>query len=152
MRREMEISEKSVSSSWSELSITTSTSAALRPLTPWPPAKITSCIDWPRTASGLCSPSAHSTASVMFDLPLPFGPTTTLMPGPKVRPVRSGKDLKPFIVIDFRCMAYGTAVSRSSRVASAVRAASCSDSFLERPLPVPSVSPPTSATVSNSRS
>src|SRR5919109_1160459 len=27
-----------------------------------------SCIVWPRTASGLCSPSAHSTASVTFDL------------------------------------------------------------------------------------
>ena len=83
MRREMQISEKSVSRTPSELSITTSTSAVLRPLTPWPPAKITSCIDWPRTASGLCSPSAHSTASVMFDLPLPFGPTTTLTPGPR---------------------------------------------------------------------
>ena len=58
----------------SALSMTTSTSAALEPLTPWPPAKITSFIVWPRTASGLCSPSAHSTASVMFDLPEPFGP------------------------------------------------------------------------------
>ena len=36
----------------SELSITTSTSAALRDGTPWPPAKITSFIVWPRTASG----------------------------------------------------------------------------------------------------
>ena len=105
MRREIEISENSESSRPSELSITTSTSAALRPLTPWPPAKITSCIVCPRTASGLCSPSAHSTASVMFDLPLPFGPTITLMPGPKSSRVRSGKDLKPFSVIDFRCMA-----------------------------------------------
>ena len=34
------------------LSITTSTSAALRACTPWPPAKITSCIVCPRTASG----------------------------------------------------------------------------------------------------
>ena len=34
---------------------------------PCPPAKITSFIVWPRTASGLCSPSAQSTASVMLD-------------------------------------------------------------------------------------
>src|SRR2546426_11007437 len=45
---------------------------------------------------------AHSTASVTFDLPDPFGPTTTLTPGPKSSRVRSGKDLKPFSVSDFR--------------------------------------------------
>jgi hypothetical protein len=31
-----------------------------------------------------------------------FGPTTTLTPGPNSMRVRSGKDLKPFSVIDFR--------------------------------------------------
>src|ERR1700733_12751220 len=86
----------------SELSSTISTSAALRACTPRPPPKITSCIDWPLTASGDCSPIAHSTASVTLDLPDPFGPTTTLTPGPKSRCVRSGKDLKPFNVSDFR--------------------------------------------------
>ena len=55
-----------------------------------------------RTASGDCSPIAHRTASVTFNLPEPFGPTTTLTPGPKSRCVRSGKDLKPFNVSDFR--------------------------------------------------
>ena len=89
----------------SSLSITTSTSAKRRRLWPLPPAKIMSCIVWPRTASGLCSPSAHSTASVMFDLPHPLGPTITLTPGENTSRVRSGKDLKPFIVIDFRCIA-----------------------------------------------
>ena len=39
-----------------------------------------------------------------LDLPEPFGPTTTLTPGPKSRRVRSGNDLKPFSVSDFRCM------------------------------------------------
>src|SRR6059058_2854031 len=63
-----------------------------------------SCIDWPRTARGLCSPSAQSTASVMLDLPLPLGPTITLTPEPNSRRVRSGKDLKPLTVIDFRYM------------------------------------------------
>jgi hypothetical protein len=84
--------------------MTTSTSAALEPLMPWPPAKITSFMDWPRTASGLCSPSAHSTASVMLDLPEPLGPTTTPTPGEKSSLVRCGKDLKPFMEIDLRCM------------------------------------------------
>src|SRR3712207_4322027 len=64
---------------------------------------MTSCIDWPRTASGDCSPIAHRTASVTLDLPEPFGPTTTEMPVPKSRRVRSGKDLKPLSVSDLRC-------------------------------------------------
>jgi hypothetical protein len=63
-----------------------------------------SCIVCPRTLSGLCSPSAHSTASVMFDLPQPLGPTITLTPGEKTNRVRSGKDLKPLIVIELRCI------------------------------------------------
>ena len=103
-RRTIEISEKSVGSAPSELSITTSTSAAPEPPTPWPPAKITSFIVWPRTASGLCSPSAQSTPSVMFDLPEPFGPTITDTPGPNSSFVREGKDLKPFMAIDLRCI------------------------------------------------
>ena len=88
----------------SELSSTTSTSAARDGPRPSPPAKIMSCIAWPRTFSGLCSPSAQSTASVTFDLPQPFGPTMTLTPGEKTSRVRSGKDLKPLIVIELRCM------------------------------------------------
>src|SRR5947208_12878823 len=64
----------------------------------------------PRTASGLCSPRAQSTASVMFDLPHPFGPTITLTPGEKTRRVRSGNDLKPLIEIELRCMAIGGCV------------------------------------------
>jgi hypothetical protein len=64
-------------------------------------------IDWPRTLSGLCSPRAHSTASVMFDFPEPLGPTITLTPGEKTSRVRSGKDLKPLIVIELRCISGG---------------------------------------------
>ena len=93
-----------MSSAPSWLSITTSTSAAFEPCTPCAPAKITSFIDWPRTASGDCSPSAHSTASVMFDLPEPFGPTTTDTPVPNSSLVRFGKDLKPFMEIERRCI------------------------------------------------
>jgi hypothetical protein len=40
----------------------------------------------------------------MFDLPDPFGPTTTETPGENSRRVRSGKDLKPLSVTDFRCI------------------------------------------------
>src|ERR1700728_4040029 len=98
----IEISLRGRSTVPSELSSTISTSAALRACTPRPPPKITSCIDCPLIASGDCSPIAHNTASVTFDLPDPFGPTTTLTPGPKSRWVRSGKDLKPFKVSDFR--------------------------------------------------
>src|ERR1700744_483157 len=68
---------------------------------------MTSCIEWPRTAIGDCSPSAHRTASVTFDLPEPFGPTITLTPGANSSRVRSGNDLKPLSVVDFRCTATG---------------------------------------------
>src|SRR6202007_206432 len=99
----------------SALSSTISTSALERGCTPAPPPKITSCIDEPRTASGDCSPIAHSTASVMLDLPEPFGPTTTLTPGPKSSCVRSGKDLKPFSVSDLRRIASLQALHRHAR-------------------------------------
>src|SRR5204863_5379625 len=79
-------------------------SAAERACTPRPPPKMTSRIDCPRTARGDCSPIAHRTASVTFDLPDPLGPTTTETPGPKSSFVRSGKDLKPLRVSDLRCM------------------------------------------------
>src|SRR5215213_2638558 len=72
-----------------------------------------SCIVWPRTAKGLCSPSAHRTPSVMFDLPHPLGPTITLTPGENRSLVRSGKDLKPLIVIELRCTA-GSWVARDA--------------------------------------
>ena len=103
-RRTIETSPTGRSNPPEALSSTTSTSASERACTPWPPAKITSCIDWPRTATGDCSPIAHSTASVMLDLPEPFGPTITDTPGAKVSFVRSGNDLKPLRLIELRCM------------------------------------------------
>src|ERR1700759_947910 len=81
---------------------TSSTSAWPPACRPGAPPKMTSCIDWPRIAPGDCSPSAHSTASVTLDLPEPLGPTMTLTPGPNSSLVRSGKDLKPLTVMDFR--------------------------------------------------
>ena len=98
---------------------------------------------------GLCSPSAQSTASVMFDLPEPFGPTITLTPGEKVSRVRSGKDLKPFRLIAFRYIEVGRvaedrreASRRLGRIPASLRnfssarcAAACSASFLLLPEP-----------------
>src|SRR5690349_24217832 len=66
-----------------------------------------SCIDWPRTASGLCSPIDQRTASVIFDLPQPLGPTMTLTPGANSSLVRSGNDLNPLMVIELRCTGFG---------------------------------------------
>src|SRR5687767_8180846 len=66
-----------------------------------------SCIDWPRTDRGLCSPRAQRTASVTFDLPQPLGPTITLTPGANSRCVRSGNDLNSLIEIELRCIRGG---------------------------------------------
>jgi len=40
----------------------------------------------------------------MFDLPEPFGPTTTATPGSRRTSTGSGKDLKPRILIERRYM------------------------------------------------
>ena len=139
--------------------MTISTSAALRACTPRPPPKMTSRIDWPRTASGDCSPIAHSTASVMFDLPEPLGPTTTETPGAKSSLVRSGKDLKPLSVTERRCIGY---VDSSSATTRGVHAGAATPARSARPparrasssapTPRPTGSPATDATTSNVRS
>src|SRR3954452_21091775 len=105
----------------SPLSLVTSTSAARRWLIPLTPAEITSCIEAPRIAPGLCSPSAQSTASVMLLLPEPLGPTMTLTPGENSRVVRSGKDLNPFIEIDLRYICPLLASPEGSRPARTQR-------------------------------
>src|SRR3954464_722728 len=115
--RTVEISPAGRSSLPDALSSTTSTSASERACTPCAPAKITSCIDCPRTATGDCSPIAHSTASVMLDLPEPFGPTITDTPGENVSRVRSGNDLTPFSEIELRC----TSSHRRERFQSRLR-------------------------------
>ena len=67
------------------------------------PAKMTSSILPPRSALAPCSPSTQAMASTTLDLPEPFGPTTAVMPGSKRSVVADAKDLKPFMVRDFRC-------------------------------------------------
>ena len=65
---------------------------------------MTSSMAWPRRFLALRSPSTHRTASEMFDLPDPLGPTTAVMPGSSVSALRSAKDLKPLRPRDFRSM------------------------------------------------
>src|SRR5271170_5781354 len=66
------------------------------------PAKMTSSILPPRSVLALCSPSTQLTPSRRFDLPQPFGPTTTAIPWPGTcTSVRSQNDLNPRIWIFF---------------------------------------------------
>ena len=58
---------------------------------------MTSSIFEPRMFLVDISPRTQRTASVIFDFPLPLGPTTTVMPRLKFRTVLSGKDLNPCI-------------------------------------------------------
>src|ERR1700722_9779252 len=66
------------------------------------PAKMTSSIFDERTVRGPWAPRTQATASTTFDLPLPFGPTTTVTPGSNCNVEGSANDLKPFRVSDFR--------------------------------------------------
>ena len=51
-----------------------------------------------------CSkPAAQTMASATFDLPEPFGPTTTATPGSRLTSTASGNDLKPRSLIERRC-------------------------------------------------
>src|SRR5512133_3328116 len=84
------------------LSKVSSTSAEPLARRPSLPAKMTSCMDEPRTVVGLCSPSAQMTASARLLLPLPLGPMITPTPGSKRSSVCLGKDLKPFRRSDLR--------------------------------------------------
>jgi len=65
----------------------------------WLPAKITSSIARPRRCLAEISPMTHRTASMMFDLPQPFGPTTPVRFEGKVTVVGSTNDLKPASLI-----------------------------------------------------
>jgi hypothetical protein len=60
----------------SELSKKSSTEARASGLRCAEPLKMTSCIESPRSAEARDSPSTQRTASITFDLPQPFGPTT----------------------------------------------------------------------------
>src|SRR5687768_4908121 len=86
----------------SELSMVIDTSARPSALRDDVPAKITSSIFWDRTADGAWAPITQASASTTFDLPLPFGPTTTVMPGSRSRVAGSANDLNPLIDSAFK--------------------------------------------------
>ncbi len=100
--RVMVTSDSSIGSLPDELSMVSDTSA--RPS--WGrdevPAKMTSSIFAERNERGPWAPSTQVTASTTLDLPLPLGPTTTVIPGSNSSTVGSAKDLKPFMLSDFR--------------------------------------------------
>src|SRR5690606_17522285 len=86
----------------SVLSNTSSTDARAAGLRLTEPLKITSCIDSPRSSEARDSPRTQRTASMMFDLPQPFGPTTpTSWPG-SMKLVGSANDSKPERLMDLR--------------------------------------------------
>jgi hypothetical protein len=86
----------------SALSKTSSTLARPAGLRWVEPLKMTSCIDSPRSSAARDSPSTQRTASMMLDLPQPFGPTMpTSWPG-TWKLVGSTKDLKPASLIEER--------------------------------------------------
>ena len=68
------------------------------------PPKMTSSILEQRRVRTDCSPSTQRIASLMLLLPLPFGPTTEVMPRSKVSVVLSGKVLNPCSSKDFKIM------------------------------------------------
>jgi hypothetical protein len=79
------------------LSNTNSTDALPSGLRDEDPLKMTSAIESPRKCFAEISPITQRTASMMLDLPQPFGPTTPVRLLGKVTVVGSTKDLKPAI-------------------------------------------------------
>ena len=86
----------------SELSKTNSTEACPTGFRLPEPLKITSVIDSPRNCFAELSPMTQRTASIMFDLPQPFGPTIADKLLGNTTVVVSTKDLKPDILMHFK--------------------------------------------------
>src|SRR5690606_34424940 len=68
------------------------------------PLKMTSAMDSPRRCLAEDSPITQRTASMMFDLPQPLGPTTAVRFSGNRAVVGSTKDLKPASLILFNRM------------------------------------------------
>src|SRR5271168_5223038 len=100
--RVMVTSDRSTGSLPEALSMVSETSARPSAGRDDVPAKITSSIFAERSERGPWAPSTQVTASTTLDLPLPLGPTTTVTPGSNSSTVGSAKDLKPFMLSDFR--------------------------------------------------
>src|ERR1700753_2234639 len=100
--RVMVTSARSIGSLPAPLSMVSDTSARPSCDREEVPAKMTSSIFAERSERGPWAPSTQVTASTTLDLPLPLGPTTTVTPGSNSSTVGSAKDLKPFMLSDFR--------------------------------------------------
>ncbi len=101
--REIVTSVYSIGSAPSELSMVRATSARPSGARPDVPAKMTSSILPPRSDLAPCSPMTHASASTTLDLPEPFGPTTHVTPGSKLKVVAEANDLNPRRVRVLRC-------------------------------------------------
>ncbi len=100
--RVMVISARSVASLPALLSMVRATSALPSAGRLAVPMKMTSSILADRRVRGPWAPSTQATASTTLDLPLPLGPTTTVMPGSNSSTAGSAKDLNPLRESDFR--------------------------------------------------
>ncbi len=136
--RVMVISARSLASWPALLSMVRLTSARPRAGRSAVPAKMTSSIFADRTVRGPWAPSTQATASTTLDLPLPFGPTTTVTPGSNSRTAGSAKDLNPLRVSDFRNTG-GSPYRRPARRERSLRSRrpgqtwQCSHKNVERP-------------------
>src|SRR5690606_35693502 len=83
----------------SELSNTSSTDAVPTGLRELEPLDTAAAIESPRKCFAETSPITQRTASMMFDLPHPFGPTIPIRLLGKLTAVGSTKDLKPASLI-----------------------------------------------------
>src|SRR5687768_9238987 len=84
---------------WSVLSKISSTVAWDTGLRAEEPEKMTSVSESPRRCLAEISPMTQRTASMMLDLPQPFGPTTPIRLEGKLTAVGSTNDLKPASLI-----------------------------------------------------
>src|SRR5690606_11941613 len=122
-RRLTEISLKAANSPvmvWSLLSKTSSTVACETGLREVEPEKITSVSESPRRRLAELSPITLRTASMMFDLPQPLGPTTPVMLVGRWSVVGSTNDLKPESLIVDRRMRRSVASAAHGRAVAAV--------------------------------
>ena len=135
--RVMVTSARSMGSLPEALSMVRETSARPRAGRDEVPAKMTSSILAERNERGPWAPRTQVTASTTFDLPLPLGPTTTVIPGSNSSTVGSAKDLNPFMLSDFRnigatLQGYGP-TGLQPRPARAGQTWQCSQKNVERP-------------------
>src|SRR5690606_11791775 len=106
---------------WSELSKISSTIACDTGLRAEEPEKMTSVSASPRRRLAALSPITQRMASMMLDLPQPFGPTTPVMLVGRCSVVGSTNDLKPASLMVVRRMRWGFQEGRQARGGPRVR-------------------------------